>query len=571
MLEQLQIGNLALIDRVNLSFSKGLNILSGETGAGKSIIIKAVNLLLGEKATPETVRQGTEEASVEALFSVPNHHPLIGLLDSLGLPAEEQILVKRTVQAGGKSRVWINGSLTTQSVLNRLTRSLIGISNQHEHQSLLSPVQHLYLLDRFGGLVSLREEIENQFLDLTGQIKAWQELVDKEEKRKSQEDLWRFQVQEIEQAHLHPGEDQELLQRKRVLQQAEKIWEKLYQAQQGLSEEELSCLNTLSRSKDLVRAVTLIDPTLQPLLEDLDSLQVQLAEINTGLREYLSNLVFDPQQLEQVEERLDRIQRLNAKYGPNVEDVLNYYSQIKRNLQEGEDQLYLQRKLEEEIQTIQGRLWETSLDLSRKRKTAALELTARVEAELHGLGMGGCQFQIHFSPATPEGKADERYVYQGTFLTSSGIEKGEFYIAPNLGEGLRPLARIASGGELSRILLVLKGLLSGQDSLETLIFDEVDSGIGGGLGQAVGHKLRRLSQNHQVICITHLPQIAAFAQSHFQVIKETRNRRTQTLIRRLEEDEQVKELARMLGGSSSSGKTLSVAREMLLQARKQED
>jgi DNA repair protein RecN (Recombination protein N) len=209
VLDQLQISNLALIDQVSLLFSKGLNILSGETGAGKSIIIKAVNLLLGEKPSTDTIRQGSKEAWVEALFSLPVDHPISELLESLGLPADEQILIKRTVQSGGKSRAWVNGSLTTQSVLTRITRSIIGISNQHEHQSLLNPIEHLYLLDRYGGLIALREDIEIQFKLLDERIKAWQELVEKEEKRNSQRDLWLFQAQEIEQAHLHSGEDQE--------------------------------------------------------------------------------------------------------------------------------------------------------------------------------------------------------------------------------------------------------------------------------------------------------------------------------------------------------------------------
>lgn len=569
MLDQLQIANLALIDRVDLSFSKGLNILSGETGAGKSIIIKAVNLLLGEKPPPDTVRQGAEESWVEALFSVPSDHPLQGILESLGLPSEEQILIKRTVQPGGKTRAWINGNLTNQSVLSRVTRSLIGISNQHEHQSLLNPVQHLYLLDRFAGLLPLREEIQTQFAALEGQIKTWRELARKEEERKGQKELWLFQAQEIGQADLLPGEDLELQQRKRVLQQAGKIWEKVHQAQQVLSEEEHSCLNTLSLSKDLVRSVTSIDPTLQPVFQELETLQVQMAEINIGLRDYLSRLVFDPQILEQVEERLERIQRLTAKYGSTVEGVLDYLKEIEQNLKEGEDQGDRRKELEKDIQLRQKGLYETSLDLSRKRKKGALELARRVESELKGLGMGGCQFQIVFSPIALEREVDENFLYEGNVLGQTGLEKGEFYIAPNVGEGLRPLARIASGGELSRILLVLKGLLSHQDSLETLIFDEVDSGIGGSLGEAVGQKLRRLSESHQVVCITHLPQIAAFADTHFQVVKETRNQRTQTQIRLLHKDEQIEEMARMLGGSSS--KTMSVAKEMLSRARKYQE
>lgn len=571
MLDQLQIVNLALVDQVTFSFSKGLNILSGETGAGKSIIVKAVNLLLGEKPSPDTIRQGAEEARVEALFSLPSDHPLQDLLISLGLPAEEQILVKRTVQSGGKSRAWVNGSLTNQSTLGRVTRSLIGISNQHEYQSLLNPVQHLFLLDRFAGLLPLREEVQGRFDFLDDRSRAWQELINQEQKRKSQRDLWLFQAQEIQQADLRSGEDEELQQRRRVLQQAERIWEKIHQAGQALSEEEHSSLTTLSHSKDLVRAAAAMDTSLQPLFQDLETLQLQLTEIIAGLRDYLSRLTFDPQTLEQVEERLDRIQRLTAKYGPTVEEVLSYGAQIEKGLREGEDQEYQRKELEGEIQTARRRLLESALELSRKRKTAASNLTVQVESQLKGLGMEGCKFQMVFSPIANEREkeSEENYLYEGTFLSRTGIEKGEFYIAPNLGEGLRPLARIASGGELSRILLVLKGLLSHQDSLETLIFDEVDSGIGGSLGEAVGRKLSQLSQAHQVICITHLPQIAAFAETHFQVSKETRALRTQTRIRLLEEEEQVEEMARMLGGPSFSAKTASVAREMLSRARKQ--
>ena len=570
MLDQLQIANLALIDQLTLSFSKGLNILSGETGAGKSIIIKAVNLLLGEKPSPDTIRQGAEEARVEALFSLPSDHPLQDLLGSLGLPTEEQILVKRTIQTGGKSRAWINGSLTNQSTLGRVTRSLIGISNQHEYQSLLNPVQHLFLLDRFAGLLDLREEVQTRFDLLENQIRSWQELKHQEQMRKSQEELWFFQVQEIQQADLRSGEDQALQQRRKVLQQAEKIWEKIHQAGQVLSEEEHSCLTNLSISKDLVRSAAAMDPSLQPLFQDLETLQLQLSEIISGLQAYLSRLVFDPQILEEVEERLDRIQRLTVKYGPTVEEVLSYRAQIEKNLKEGEDLGFRQKELEKEIQTGRKLLYEASLDLSQKRKKAALELSAQVESELKGLGMGECRFQIVYSSiASERGEIEEYYRYEETLLSRTGIEKGEFYIAPNLGEGLRPLVRIASGGELSRILLVLKGLLSHQDSLESLIFDEVDSGIGGSLGEAVGRKLAQLSQTHQIICITHLPQIAAFAETHFRVSKETRAQRTQTKILLLHEEEQVEEMARMLGGASSSAKTLSVAREMLSRARKQ--
>lgn len=571
MFEQLQIVNLALIDRVSLSFSKGLNILTGETGAGKSIIIKAVNLLAGGKPSADTLRLGAEEARVEALFSVPQNHPVHTMLESLGLSDEEQILIIRTLQTGGKSRAWINGSLTNLSVLTRVSRSLIGISNQHEHQSLLNPSQHLLYLDQFAGLTSLREEVRRQYTFLEDQIKVWREVVQKEQDLKARKELWLFQAQEIRQVALTPGEDQELHQRKKVLQQAEKIWEKIHQARQYLSEEERSSLQTLSLAKDLIRAVASIDPPLERIFKDLESLQWQLTEMTSDLRDYLSRLVFDPQILEQVEDRLDRIKRATAKYGPSIEEALDFLGQVEKNLQEGEDQTHHRKALEEDIQIKRKHLFETSQVLSQKRKQSALELAGKIELELKGLGMGGCRFQVVFTPTTVEQESDDPYRYAGTLLSPLGIEKGEFFMAPNVGEGLRPLARIASGGELSRILLVLKGLLSQQDSLETLIFDEVDSGIGGSLGEAVGQKLQHLSQTHQVLCITHLPQIAAFAETHFKVIKETCDNRTQTQIRLLQKEDRVEEMARMLEGATASHRTQSVARDMLRRAKKNQD
>jgi DNA repair protein RecN (Recombination protein N) len=569
MLEQLQIANLALIDRMSLAFSNRLNILSGETGAGKSMIIKAVNLLLGEKPPAEIVRKGEDEGWVEALFTVPDHHPIRDLMDSLGLSAEEQILIKRTFQSNGKSRAWINGSLTNQSILSRVTRLLIGVSNQHEHQSLLNYTHHLNLLDHFGGLDSLREEIRNGYMALEGSIQTWQKLVKSDEERKTQEDLWLFQIQEIRQAELKPGEEQSLLHQKKILQQSEKIYEKLYQARQFLFEEEQSCLNTLSKAKDLVRLVAPVDPPLEKSFKELETLQWQLMEVYSGLGDYLSQLVFEPQALEQVDNRLERIKRLTAKYGSTTEDVLNYLSKVEEKVRQGEDQAERRRELEEEIAMKRKALFEISQCLSEKRRETALVLSERVEAELKDLGMAQSRFKVNFTSLPNDGEASGQYLCEGFILSPTGLEKGEFYLAPNVGEGLRPLARIASGGELSRILLVLKGLLSDQDSLETLVFDEVDSGIGGGLGQVLGKKLQQVAQAHQVLCITHLPQIAAYAQTHFQVSKETRKGRTHTSIRLLNEEERIEELSRMLGGSAPSAKTQSVAREMLQQARKQ--
>ncbi len=565
MLEQLQIFNLALIDHLVLSLSAGLNVFTGETGTGKSILIKAVNLLLGEKPSAETIRQDAEEARIEALFSLPPDREIKAWFESAGLPFEDQVVVRKIIQRGGKSRVWINESLIGQTQLNRLTRSLIGISNQHEYQPLLQPAQHLFLLDRFAGLLPLRQEVQQVFDHLSALIQQAGWLAAEVEKRKKQRELWLFQLREIEEVWLSPAEEEELKPRRQVLQQAEKIYAKVHQALQILSESEHSCWNTLAAARDQIRSACSMDPSLEPFFQELEGLLVQLRETVSGLEDYLSRLVFDPQALEAVEERLDRIRRLTVKYGPAVEEVLAYAEEIRARLQEEEEQVFRRRELSEEIAAERKRLYRLSSELAEKRRAAAVALTARVEKELADLGMKACRFEVVF---TPVGKAEETeaFAYENTALGRTGLEQGEFHIAPNPGEGLRPLIRIASGGELSRILLVLKKVLSHQDAMETLIFDEVDAGIGGGLGEAVGRKLAELARSRQVICITHLPQIAAFARTHYQVLKATQNQRTRTTVRLLKQEERVAELARMLGGGSASSATVSLAQELLARA-----
>jgi DNA repair protein RecN (Recombination protein N) len=568
VLEALTISHLALIDRLSLTFSEGLTVLTGETGAGKSILIKAVNLLMGERPTPDTVRQGAEEARIEALFTVPPDHPLRPILEEAGIRVDDQVVVRRVIQGNGKSRAWINESVVGQGLLAKVTRRLIGVSNQHESQSLLNPAQHLYLLDRFGGLLALREKVQRRYEALEDLIQERRRLLEEEAKKKEQEDLWRFQLREIQEADLKPGEEEELRRERRVLQQGEKLLEKVRQTREILSEEDRSCLSALFSARDLLRSAASWDERLQPLAQELETLRLQVNEISASLGDYLSRLEVDPERLVTVENRLERIHRLKAKYGSTEEDVLRYGREIEEALSRGESRVWRRREVEEAIALEKERLYEDSRELSQKRKKAALMLAARVERELEDLGMKGCRFETVFSETAGEDQAQEEWRHQGVILGKTGLEKGEFFIAPNPGEGSRPLIRIASGGELSRILLVLKKLLSRQDALETLIFDEVDVGIGGSLGEAVGKKLWELSRSHQVLCITHLPQIAAFADTHFQVHKTVSGQRTLTRIRPLNQEERVAELARMLGGESPSTETFALAGELLKRAGK---
>ena len=571
MLEMLQIHNLALIENLEIGLGPGLNILSGETGAGKSIIIKAVNLLLGSKATTEVIRQGTEETEISALFLLEDPPSSEDGRRTPEASEDQQVLLRRTIQGGGKSRAWINGQVVPLGQLAQQARTLISISNQHEYQTLLNPNQHLFFLDRFAGLEDLRNQVKEGYEELERQVRTLERLKEEARQRNDLLDLWNFQIQEIRQAHLKPGEEQDLRRRKEIMRQAEKIWEKIHQALEFLEGSDHSLSNLLARVKELVRAVAVIDPTLEPSRQALDGLGVELSEIGIELRRYGEGLVFDPRTLEQVEDRLQQFQRLAAKYGPTAAAILDYLAGLESRIKEQEDSSQRREILEQTVEKQRRSLFEISEGLSARRREKARHLVRRVEEEFKELGLADCRFEIQFTAPPADSKTEGLFSYGGRLLTPEGLEKGEFLLAPNPGEGLRPLARIASGGELSRILLVLKGLVSTPEGMETLIFDEVDAGIGGSLGEKVGRKLKQLARFQQVLCITHLPQIAAFADSHYRVLKKIKAKRTFTEIKVLNEEERVMELARMLSGTAPLEPTRSLAGEMLRQAREQSE
>jgi len=571
MLELLQIQNLALIENLDIAFGPGLNVLSGETGAGKSIIIKAVNLLLGNKATAEVIRQGTEEANVSALFLMEARDPRNAGPPRPEFSGEPQLLLRRSIQGAGKSRAWINGQVAGLNQLAQQTRTLISISNQHEYQTLLNPNQHLSFLDRFADLDDLRRQVREGYEELERQVRLLERLQEEARQQNDLVELWNFQIQEIRQAQLKPGEEQALRRRKEVMRQAEKIWEKIHQAQEILDGSDHSLSNLLGRVKELVRSVAVIDPTLEPSRQALDSLGAELSEIGIALRHYGQGLIFDPRTLEEVEDRLQQFQRLAAKYGPTAEAILDYSASLEGQLKALEDSSQRRSALEQAVENRRRTLFEISEGLSVRRRESARRLIRLVEEEFKELDLSGCRFEIQFTLPSFDPKTESVFSYGGRLLTPEGLEKGEFLLAPNPGEGLRPLARIASGGELSRILLVLKGLLSQGGVTETLIFDEVDAGIGGSLGEKVGRKLKQLARIHQVLCITHLPQIAAFADSHYQVIKKVKAKRTFTEIKALNEEERLLELARMLSGTSPSEPTKILAGELLRKSREPAD
>ena len=561
MLVQLNISNFAIINHLETRFRPGLNILTGETGAGKSIIINAVNLILGGRASSDLIRTGSEEARVEALFNIPEKHSINELLSGLGLPFDGELLIQRTISREGRNRVNINGSMATLQMLSKLGLSLISISGQHEHQWLLRPENHLYLLDEFGGLNEEREALAESYRShqtLKEDLKGLEREIREGEQR---QELSAFQADEIRRADVKNGEDGLLIEEKNRLRHAEMLMQIVAESYQTLYENEDAVISSLSQCMKKIETGIEADRRLLPIKDAIASARVELEEAALELRNFQKSITIDPDRLEHIEERLQLINRLKRKYGSTIEEILKFEEALSQRI----DHLELKRKTLEkvrmELNEIEKVVVSHAVALSMKRHNAAKKLQKAVEQELNRLDMGGTRFEAHFY-ATKAGNRNESKVdIEG--IRGDGYDNVELMISPNIGEELRPLSKIASGGELSRIMLALKTILARNASVETIIFDEVDSGIGGATAEVVGEKLHSLAQYHQILCITHLPQIASKGNTHYLVKKQVIDRRTQTVISKLNAEERLMEIARLLGGRTISKKTVAHAKEML--------
>jgi DNA repair protein RecN (Recombination protein N) len=558
MLLELRIKNFAIIDELNLSFSKGLNILTGETGAGKSIILNAVHLLLGDKATEEWIRSSEEEASVEALFDISGN---LGVREKIkdkiphlqGSGAEDSLLIRRVISRSGRGKVFINGNLATLGVLSEVGEGLLSIYGQHEHQSLQRVETHIDILDEFGGLLGLREEFQKQYQEFISLSEEVEKIRTEKERRAKERDLMAFQTKEIEASGIQIGEEESLKEERTILTHAKKLMDFSHAAEETLYSEEGSVIERIQRILNQGREMVAIDPSLSQPLKGLESTLIQVEEIALVLRDYSRRVEINPMRLEEIESRLEEIDRLKRKYGSTVEEVLSFKRKIDEALNSftfDEERLsQLEGRLDPLRQTVIG----LGKKLSEERKKVALELKRSIERELNSLGMKKTIFEIHIDPLP---------------LSPKGVDRVEFLISPNVGEEVKPLAKIASGGELSRIMLAMKRILAKVGGRQVLIFDEVDSGIGGAMAEVVGKKLRELSRHHQVICVTHLPQIACFADQHHSVRKEVKSGRTITQVDRLDRESIMDEIARMLGGVKVTEKTKAHAKEMIENAKR---
>ena len=547
MLSLLHIENIAVIECSDISFNRGFNVLTGETGAGKSIIIDAISAILGERAYRDMIRTGTNKASVRAVFT---DVPPLPWFENNAVTYDPETVIQRDIYLDGKNICRVNGVLVTVSILRQLGLQLINIHGQHDSASLLDEENHLGILDSFASNELLREDYAFKYhavADLRREIQRMS--MDESEKLRRMEAL-RYQIEEISKANLKVGEDDTLEQRRKFLQNAEKlssgidrVVECLYGGDESdgavsLLAEAANTLSRLARYTDAYAA-------LQGRLEDL---MYQVQDVSEEMRDSRDELSYSADELEQIESRLDLIHRLRRKYGVSCEDILQYMDNAKRELDEiefADDHL---ERLKVKLQKAEGEAWEAALKLREVRKATAVLLAQRILTELSQLDMPRVQFSCEFSEKE---------------LSSDGADGVVFYMSANAGEALKSMSKVASGGELARIMLAMKNVLAELDQVPTLIFDEVDTGVSGRAAQKVAEKLRCVAAHKQVLCVTHLPQLAALADTHFLIAKEERNGRTYTNVTPLEIDGRKKELARIIGGTNITETTLKSAEEML--------
>jgi DNA repair protein RecN (Recombination protein N) len=563
MLKELSIRNFAIIDDLQIDFSDGLTILSGETGAGKSIILNAVNLLLGSRASAELVRTGAECAELEALYQISSTSGVARIMSANGYDPAEGLLIRRLISRSDNNRVYVNGRLATIGLLTTITENLTSISGQHAHQGLLKEDQHLLILDQFGSLMTRRRQVHDGYHQILPLIDKLNRLESFRQRQDEHLELLEFQRKEITAADLTSGEDQELEQERLRLKNAETLYQTVYSSIEALYGASGSVIERILEVKKNLATAGRIDSQLKTMAESLASTSYQIEDLTEELRAHLNLIQIDDQRLETVEERLDTLNKLKRKYGGSLEAVFSQLETIEDELSKVESISHQIREVEEKLEKLRDQLTARVIELSQKRAKTAKKLALKVITELGSLNMSQTEFQAVIHPIAADEKTNSYLTAKEFTITETGIDRISFMIAPNPGEELKPLASIASGGELSRVVLALKAILAETDEIETIVFDEVDAGIGGGTAEVVGRKLSELARHHQVICITHLPQIAKFGEHHFSISKHVNDGRTLTTIQPLNKEDRYKEIARMLGGEEITQTTLDHARELL--------
>ncbi len=552
MLRELRIKNYAVIEDLSLHLDKGLNALAGETGAGKSIIVDALSLALGERATAEVIRAGEDRALVEAVFDASGREDLLRHCEDAGIDVEDGWLVlKRELRLGGRSRAWVNGSPATATLTSELGRGLVDLHGQHDHQTLLHPGPQREILDAHAGAGDLARALRECWTELGGLRRRREQLEDQRARTEQRAEFLRHQSEEIEGAELEdPEEDLALAQEERRLAHAEDLRERSEQMHSALCSSDDSILDRMSRLRRELDALAKVDPLVEAELSELaESAYYSTQELGERLRAYTESIDLDPGKLELVRGRIDLLFRLKSRYGPTLLDVIQTAEGARGELETLDKADFQITELSHQQSQLAARLDEVADKLSATRRKAARSLAAEVNKLLPELGMPDGRFEVALEPRSA--------------IAASGAEDVEFRVTLNPGFSPRPLAKVASGGELSRVMLALKTILAKLDRIPTLVFDEIDAGIGGIVGQKVAERLKAVSRDHQVFVITHLPQIAALADHHFLVTKRSDSERTSVGVAEVSGENRVRDIARMLGGDPERAASLEHARQLL--------
>lgn len=554
MLNQLSIKNVAVIDKLNVDFHNGVSVLTGETGAGKSIIIDSINMILGDRANKELVRYGTDKAVVQAVFDAPQS--VCAVLEENDIDVDDgQIVITRQLTKEGKSVARINGMVVTLNILREISDGLINIHGQHDNQALLTPAKHIAFLDAYAE----NEEYINQYKEILREKRETEKKIaalEMDEQEKMQKiDLLEYQVNEIKKASLEKGEDEDLKEQREIYANAEQITNSVNEAYQNIygGDEVQSAYDGISIAVNALSKISDLNPRLMSMYETLNTIMYSLEDTAHEIKEFGDGVEFDEQELNDIEERLDMISRLKRKYGGSIEEILAYLAKAESDLEDIKLSDERTNELKEQLKSITDKLKEKGQLLSDRRKKAALTLEESIEKSLHELNMEKSKFHVG--------------IETGDNFYENGMDKVEFLISTNPGEPLKPLVKIASGGELSRVMLAIKSILANSDGVDTLIFDEIDTGVSGKAAMSIAKKLSGIGKNKQVICITHLPQLTAAADNHYLIQKDTDGEMASTTLRELDDKGREEELARIIDGGEVTELALNHAKQMLENAR----
>ncbi len=548
MLRGLRVKDFAIINEMNLEFREGFTVFTGETGAGKSILVDAIGLIIGGRAATDVVRDGSDEAVIEAIFEDIKDDGLLEKIGRYGIdPGGDEVLIRRNISANGKNRIYINGTLSTLSMLEDICSGFVDIHGQHEHQNLLKKEMHIGYLDAYGRLSNLKNRVREKYHYLHQLRGRLNRLEEDSKAKRDKEELSRYQLTEIKGAGLKAGEDRELALEREIMSHSKRLSALSDEAYCLIYGNDGAILSELSKLEGNLTEISEIDPKMNDTAELVSSSKVNLREASDRIRRFRDEIRYDPARLEEIEERLHLIEKLKKKYGPTIEDILACQLKVEKELADREHSDQDIKALQKEIDRILTEIETEASELSKLRENASGELEREVMQELSLLQMENTKFVVSIDRVP---------------LSQNGFDSVEFLIA-NVNEEPRALARVASGGELSRLMLAIKSRLSSVDSVGTMIFDEVDAGIGGRVAEEVGRRLKSLARDHQVCCVTHLPQIAAMADTHYCVEKILVDKRVATRIKRLDDQGRVEEISRMLGGKDKTKTALKYAEEMV--------